>query len=237
MALPRTLFINSATTEGYYGPHSTHFLPPRAEPALPDPFVAEEWAAELSALLPEGAAWPRGPGSTLQRVLAALAVELARLDGRGRALADEGDPRRTIELIADWERVLALPDACAPEAATIDDRRAAVWLRLLGVLDQSPASFVDLASRLGYAAVVDEFFSEQAALASGIPYSGDGWAHTWRMRVDAEVDATVFRAGAGRAGDPLRKWGIHMLECQVRRAKPAHTRVLFSYTSHTLLVE
>ncbi|MCU0919031.1 MAG: YmfQ family protein [Burkholderiaceae bacterium] len=236
---PRDLYINSATLEAYYGPNRTLFLAPRQEPALPSPFDADEFAAQLQALLPQGAAWLVEAGTVLRRLLGALAAEFARVDGRARALADESDPRRTSEMLDDWERMLGLPDACTQAASGLEERRAVVQAKvLLGAEGlQSPAYFVDLASRLGYGATVQEFASEQDAIDAGIPYSGSGWAHTWRLNVDAEVAVTLFRAGSARAGDPLRSWGIHPIECRVNHAKPAHTRALYAYSSHVLLGE
>jgi uncharacterized protein YmfQ (DUF2313 family) len=34
----------------------------------------------------------------------------------------------------------------------------------------------------------------------------------------------------GRVSDPLAAWGNTLLECVMRRLKPAHTTLLFSYT-------
>lgn len=235
MPLPRNVFINSAGAEAYYGPAAAFFLAPVKEPTMRQAYSAADFTAQLVALLPEGAAWPRDPASTLQALMRGLASELARVDARAVDLAAEADPRGTDELIADWERQLGLPDPCAPAVATLDERRAAVVIKLVSPGSQSRAYFIDLASRLGYAVTLDEFFSEGAAIAGGIPYTGTGWAYTWRVNVDAEVGVTHFRAGSGRAGEPIRAWEIHPLECQVRRSAPAHTRVLFAYSSFTII--
>lgn len=235
MSLPLNVFINSVGTEGYYGPAASFFLAPVKEPTMRQAYSAGDFTSQLVALLPEGGAWPRDPGSALQALMRGLAAELARIDARAVALTAEADPRITSELISEWERQLGLPDPCAPAAATLDERRAAVVIKLVATGSQSRAFFIDLATRLGYAVTLDEFFSEGAAIAGGIPYTGTGWAYTWRMNVDAEVGVTHFRAGSGRAGEPIRAWEIHPLECQVRRSAPAHTRVLFAYSSFVVI--
>jgi hypothetical protein len=83
------------------------------------------YARQLKALLPQGVAWNLEPDSMVSRVMLALAEELARIDGRAAALIQEIDPRTTLELLPDWERMLALPDICAPAAQTLQERRAA----------------------------------------------------------------------------------------------------------------
>jgi uncharacterized protein YmfQ (DUF2313 family) len=188
-----------------------------------------EYRDALAALLPEGAAWPRDPASPLMRLLAAFAAELERLDGRAAQLLAETDPASTTELLADWERVVGLPDPCVTQAQTVAERRAALEGRLTTVGGQSRAFFLQLAARLGYVVTIDEFTSEAEATAAGIVFTGDEWAHIWRVNVPNTVGITPFRAGAGSAGEPLRSWGNEVIECQFNRVKPAHTQVLFAY--------
>lgn len=185
----------------------------------------------LSALLPTGAAWPRDPASALQLLVGALSAELARVDARAAQLLAEVDPAATAELLADWERVVGLPDPCVTQVQTVAERRAALEGRLTAVGGQSRAFFIALASRLGYSVTIDEFPSAAAATAAGITYTGDDWAHTWRVNVPAGVAVKAFRAGAGAAGEPLRSWSNEVIECQFNRHKPAHTRLLFAYAA------
>ncbi|MFG6462248.1 YmfQ family protein [Roseateles sp. DXS20W] len=189
----------------------------------------EEYRDALAALLPTGGAWPRDPQSQLMRFVGGLAAELARLDARAALLLAETDPAATTELLPDWERVVGLPDPCVTLAQTVAQRRQALEGRLTAVGGQSRRFFVQLAARLGYAITIDEFASAAAATAAGITFTGDGWAHTWRVNVPTSVSVTPFRAGAGAAGEPLRAWSNEVLECQFNRYKPAHTRVLFAY--------
>jgi len=189
----------------------------------------EEYRDALAALLPSGGAWPRDPGSVLMRFIASLAIEFARLDARAAQLLAESDPAATTELLADWERVVGLPDPCVTQAQTIAQRRQALEGRLTAVGGQSRRFFIELASRLGYTITIDEFRSAAEATAAGITFTGDEWAHTWRVNVPTPVSITYFRVGAGAVGEPLRAWSNEVLECQFNRYKPAHTRVLFAY--------
>lgn len=189
----------------------------------------DEYRDALAALLPSGAAWSRDPASALMKVLAALGAELERLDGRAAQLLAETDPASTTELLPDWERVVGLPDPCVTLSQTVAERRLALEGRLTAVGGQSRAFFIALASRLGYSVTIDEFASSGAATAAGITFTGDEWAHIWRVNVPTSVAITPFRAGAGAAGEPLRAWSNEVIECQFLRYKPAHTQVLFAY--------
>lgn len=192
---------------------------------------ADDYRSALASLLPVGPAWPTDANSVLQRFLGALAAEFARLDARAALLWAEVDPARTAELLADHERVVGLPDPCVTTVQTVAERRKALQGRLTSVGGQSKQFFINLASRLGYSVTIDEFTSAAQATAAGVLFSGDEWAHIWRVNVPTSVGVTPFRAGAGSAGEPLRAWSDEVIECQFNRYKPAHTRVLFAYTT------
>lgn len=191
----------------------------------------DEYRDALAALLPTGAAWPRDPDAVLMQFLASLAVEFERIDARAAQLLSETDPAATTELLSDWERVVGLPDPCVTQAQTIAQRRQALEGRMTAVGGQSRRFFIELAARLGYSVTIDEFRSAAEATAAGISFTGDEWAHTWRVNVPTSVAITYFRVGSGAVGEPLRAWSNEVLECQFNRYKPAHTRVLFAYAS------
>lgn len=188
-----------------------------------------EYRDALAGLLPTGGAWPRDPAGALMQLLASIAVEFERLDGRAAQLLAEVDPASTTELLPDWERVVGLPDPCVTLAQTVAERRQALEGRLTSVGGQSRRFFIGLAARLGYSITIDEFVSAAAATAAGISFTGDEWASVWRVNVPTTVSITPFRVGAGAAGEPLRTWSNQVIECQFKRYKPAHTRVLFAY--------
>lgn len=196
---------------------------------------AEAYLAQLQALLPSGVAWPREPEAVLTRLLAAWAEELARVDRRAGDLLREADPRATLELLPDWERVAGLPDACAPSAAsTIQERRAALVARLTSTGGQSVAYFRDLAAALGYDAIeITEyrpFTVGRSTLGLAALNGGAEVRLVWRVVVpDARV--TWFRAGASTLGaDPLARLArAEDLECLLTRLAPAHTQLIIAY--------
>jgi uncharacterized protein YmfQ (DUF2313 family) len=133
---------------------------------------------------------------------------------RAQALLAEMIPATAGESLPDWERVLDLPDPCTGPLATIQARRQAVVIKDGAGGGLSRQYYIDLAASLGYAITIDEG-------VNGDPY-------TWRVTAGA-VPIKYFRAGASAAGDRLQEWGEPLLECVIRRLKPAHTDVIFAY--------
>lgn len=175
----------------------------------------DAYLAQLQALLPEGAALPRDPNASLALLLAALAEEFARIDGRADDLINEADPQTTSELLTDWERVYGLPDLClylTPQ--TVQQRRSALVVRMRSVDDLTKQFFIDLAATIGYTITVDE--------------NVDGSPFKWRVN-SSGATITDFTVGSSTVGDALRSWGDALLECTIARYTPAHTQVLFAY--------
>ncbi|MCX7061329.1 MAG: DUF2313 domain-containing protein [Gammaproteobacteria bacterium] len=174
--------------------------------------TAEDYAAQLAALLPTGAAWQPSPETLLGRLLLAIGSELARVHARADTLRIEADPRSTTELLPEWEITAGLPDPCVSGPQTIEQRRAALLARLTGTGGASRAYFIGVAAAYGYTVTIEE-----PAL------------HTWRMRSAEAVGISRFRAGLSTAGDPLASFGNEAFECLFNRIKPAHTALLFAY--------
>lgn len=185
------------------------------------------YTAQLQALLPSGAAWPREPEAALTRLLDALAAELAIIDGRAAQLIEEADPRSTSELLPDWERVVGLPDPCAGDDQTLAGRRERLVQKLTTRGGQSRAYFIRLAAALGYPITITEFrpFTCNSYCDDGL--DPDPWRFVWRVNAPA-VTIRPFTAESG-CDEPIRAWGNEVLECAISRHKPAHTNVIFGY--------
>lgn len=193
------------------------------------------YAEQMRALLPQGAAWDFAPDGPMAALIAALAEEFGRIDLRGLDLIEEMDPRTTLELLPDWERVAELPDTCTGAPDTAAERQAALHQKLTRVGAQNRAAYVEMAARVGYAIRIEEHRTMRAGFRCGDRCNGLTWSHVWTVYIrpfDGYLEETsflaVFRAGS-RAGDRLRGWGALDLECLIRRAAPAHTQVLFAY--------
>ena len=187
----------------------------------------EQYLIHLQALLPSGAAWPREPDTVLTKVLHALADGLARAHNRAVNILNEADPRTTLELLTDWERVCGLPDPCSGLAATIAERRAQVVARLTATGGQSVAYFESLAATLGFPiTIVERRARFHGRRHHGTPYGGPEMQFIWEVHLPPE---TVFRRrhGQGFHGEPYASWGAQVLICMLERLKPAHTRIWY----------
>jgi len=202
------------------------------------PRSRESYAHALLSKLPIGEIWPRAPDTTLVETMTGLAGVVARWAERvGMFLITEAFPPHSYHMLPDWERVLGLPEPCIPAAQTLEERRAAVSEKLSrrpGA--QSRNYYIGIAERLGYQ---DITIREFQPFMFGVSRLGDPrWRiappemrYTWIVTVPGER-LSWFRFGYGRSGqDPhLRIRRGEDLECVLRRMKPAHTQLIFSYT-------
>lgn len=177
----------------------------------------ESYGQQLSQLAPRGKAIPKALDSRFRQLLFAVAFMLARVEKRARDLLNEFDPRTTVELLPEWERLVGLPDPCTGPAETLQERRARVVQKLNPAKYQNLAFYQDLATRLGYVVTIQEFIPMESPFL-------------WRVTV-TEPRITFFRCGQSRCGDRLRSIErADDLECLLFRLKPAHTTLEVAYT-------
>lgn len=196
---------------------------------------AFDYAGQLKQLLPRGLAWEMPAGGVLDGLLLALAEEFARIDGRAGVLLEEADPRTTLELLIDWERVAGLPDSCTGAPEETYERQVALHQKLTGIGGQNRAAFIEIAARIGYAIELEEHRPFRVGDRIGAPVNGLAWAWAWTVLV--RPFEGVFEEGDFlahfRAGDPVGRrlvgFGQLDVECIISRAAPAHTTVLFAY--------
>ena len=220
--------------------------------AEPDPLSGTtateyDYAEQLARHLPAGLAWPRQEGSNFRGLLLGLAGELARIHGRALDLKREIDPRTATELLPDWEEFLGLPDDCTPTPGDVTARRAQVLAVLLEKGGQTPAYLVNLSASYGFEVEIVEhlpFLAGSSTAGDPLENPGDpflagdntagerlGFVTAWGFCFDVISDLYTFHefTAGSSAGLPLRSWGNDLLECIVRRAKPAHTEARFLY--------
>lgn len=191
----------------------------------------QDYLAQLLALLPPGPAWDAEAVPELVKVLEALAQEFARVDARADSLLGEMVPSGVRELLPDWERVLGLPDPCLGAEGGFAERRAEVVRRFGEVGRQDPQYFVEIARRLGY---IDAWVEEFKAPRFGRSTFGLARFGTRRQQFLWKLHLGARRAGGARFG--VTQWGErfganpnNIIECIVRRYRPAHTHVIFEY--------
>lgn len=188
---------------------------------------ADEYAGQLAALLPPGAVWNLDADSKLSAFWFALAQELARVDLRADALVNESDPRTISETLPEWEALLGLPDPCVSFDQTTAERVRSVVAKYIAQGGQSPAYFIEIAAALGFTITLTEFRPYTVGMAVNLPICGSTWAYAWQ--VNAPLASVQKMTVADAVDNPLRWWENEILECVMKRLKPAHTSVLFAY--------
>jgi uncharacterized protein YmfQ (DUF2313 family) len=191
--------------------------------------TAEDYQEQLLELLPPGPAWPRELDTVLAKLLLAEADELARADGRADQLLEEADPRTTSEMLADWERVVGLPDECMDLGPTPEERRQRLHQKLAWQGGQSAAFFLNLLEVLGYpGCTITEFPPMRANSRCDSALNQGGWRYAWRINVPSSVVIRNMTA-ISPCSAPIRRWGDSSLACILAGYRPAHTVLYISY--------
>ncbi len=193
--------------------------------------MATAYRQQLQALLPTGAAWPRGEDAMLTKLLDGWAEEFARVEERMEQLLAEYDPRTAYEMLPEWEAALGLPDPCTAAATTIAARQLACWRKLAYQAGQTPAFYIALAASIGFDVTIHEFDPEvddyDTSLSAQV--AAGRWRYIWRVHVR---NGSVFNymVAGDPAGSALLEGDAALdLECIISAARPAHTHVIFSY--------
>ncbi len=180
--------------------------------------------------LPTGFALGRR-GQVLDTVLLAVATLLQDAEASAERLMEEIDPRTANALLPDFERVLG-PDPCGRDRGnlTIEQRQRLAHQRWTARGGQSIPYMVETARKLGVEVTIDEFWPSRAGvLHAGQRLRPEGCQFVWRVNIPGLITVVKFRAGASHAGHPLGSFQLSSIECELRRIKPAHTHVVFSY--------
>ncbi len=118
----------------------------------------DDYVSAFSQLLPQGIAWPRTVDSFLMKIVTGLSQFWGQVDfAAAKLLETESDPRKTIDLLPEWERAFGLPDPCIAEPLTIGDRRNALIMRMTLLGAQSREFFIATAAQIGYTISITEF--------------------------------------------------------------------------------
>ena len=158
-----------------------------------------------------------------------MAATFCRVDERAQDLISEAYPDTTDELLEDWERVAGLPDECSPLAPTKEERRAQLVQKITDIGGQNAAYFEEVASRLGFDVEVVDFKHFRVGQSRvGDALTNLDWTFWWAVKGPSTINRP-FRVGTGRVGDRLVTIGNELLECTMKKLKPAHTQVLFIY--------
>jgi uncharacterized protein YmfQ (DUF2313 family) len=161
---------------------------------------------------PTGIVWTGDTGSRYYRLLQGIAAELVRFHNRCNDMIDEALPDTTSEQLADWERVLALPDPYQALAiGTADaDRREALTNRLAMYGGANVAYWVAMAAKFNVTVAIAETLSPFVWSVTGAEWT--------RMTCASDCDASILEA------TDLGNYIRYLFE----RFKPAHTFIFWT---------
>jgi uncharacterized protein YmfQ (DUF2313 family) len=173
-------------------------------------------------ITPPGRALSRDTTSTWVSLLWALGAEFARIDGEVVSLADELDPRTTLELLPEWEAMVGLPDDCAG-TLTLDGRRNALVQRLTARGNLSKTFLIEAAAALGFTVTIVEF--DPVAIDEPVidePFIEADAQFYFEVQT-ADLLEVLPLVDAIGADEPFGYLGNAALMCLIDRVKPAHT--------------
>ncbi len=158
----------------------------------------DAYSRMLKTLLPRGRLWLLQVGSWVSKTALGAAEELARVDARGVDFLDEADPRTASETLADWERVLGLPDERVPEISTDPaERRVAITQKYTSLGGQNLVFWSTLTASCGYELVEVNNFGG-AVLRVGFRVNdrvyGDAYAYSMELVVNPPEGAALSHA-------------------------------------------
>lgn len=160
----------------------------------------------LFRLLPPGDLLSQDSDSNLAALFDAFARELERIESLGETILVDLDPRITALFLADWERVLVLPE-CGGELGTTPERRGAAHAKLSAERNLSAAYIQAACAAAGFTVTVTPSATVDHQFDVDLP----------------SIEMVWFRMGESSMGDRLGAWGNTELVCLLDRLKPAHT--------------
>ena len=175
-----------------------------------------DYGQQLRQLLPPGPAFDPALQPDWAQIVAALAPELARVDGNGEALLLELNPATATVLLPVWEGYLGLPDLCTvPGSQTLEERRQAVIDKLAATGAPQLSYYRKMGSQLGLTVEIEEFRPARVGSTSvGDFVYGAGWPWSWIAGVPAEAYGTVEAAA---------------LDCRLQLQAPEYTDVVLGF--------
>lgn len=192
------------------------------------------WLASLQALLPPGSALTREPGAVFTKVLEAIAAQFAAAEARAVDLCNQSsDPLVATYMLADWERLLGLPDDCmVGQALSLVDRQRTAGQRLVEEGGQSRAHFIDLAARLGEpGCTISEFrpfnCNDDCNDALHSPFD----RFTWAVNIPHPADGVRWMTCNDDCTSALQEYTPSLIECPITERSPEHTTVIFRYAA------
>lgn len=204
----------------------------------------------ISNLLPKGRLWKvvQNSDSVFSKFIKASAEEFCRVDDRTKQMLLEVDPRTTFESVDQWEAALGIPDECTPEGQDLAERRTQIVQKLTNVGGISKTFYEFIIAQLGFTATVENrlnFIVGRARVGDALTNYFNrvflvgqntvgeqlkvvGWRYYFNVELPA-TSAQFFEVGLSTVGQPLVAFSNPLIECTIRKLKPAHSGVIFTF--------
>ncbi|MFA7942071.1 YmfQ family protein [Pseudomonas brenneri] len=193
-------------------------------------FTDADFASALLGLLPRGRVWPKDLSSVQAQAISCFAPTFTRISDSALSLIEDTFPASTINFLPEWEATMGLPDPCAGVSPTFQGRRNQVAARFSNSGGQSIRFFQAFAQGLGYNVTITQYAPFRCGQSvCGQQLGGEDWFFAWAINSKFNT-INHFRVGQSATGEPLSSWSNAVLECELARAKPAHTILQFHYS-------
>lgn len=198
-------------------------------------------------LLPPGRLWTPREQPVFLSFITSIVTEFCRVDDRADEMKRTVDPRTASEALDLWESMLGIPDECTPDGQDLVERRSQVVQKLTNIGGLSKTFYEFIGNQLGFDITVENRRSFLAGRSvAGDPISNDfdvpfvagtecgkqlrliGWKYYFNVDMPATA-ADHFVAGSV-AGTPIVVFSNELIECTIRKIKPANAGVFFTFT-------
>ena len=195
----------------------------------PPAFGKLDFQQAMQRLAPRGRIWRGDPLAIFVNTLGALAPTYARSTAAGAELLIDANPTTTVNLLAEWEDSLGLPDPCTASNPSIEQRQAAVRAKWGARGGLRPDYFITMAANLGFAITIEEFTPYSVDQPVDLPLLDAAWSYIWQVNAPAVV-TSYFTVDSSAVDDPLEDYDAGELVCRITRDAPAGTLVLFAFS-------
>ncbi len=143
-------------------------------------------------------------------------------------LFDEWDPQNTSIFLDEWEKSVGIPDDCFDIAATDDERRVNILLKLTSLNATTAKQFEAVAAILGITVTVTSglAFSTLPLILPFLLLSAEEAAYTIVVTLDASLEPEGFPLTLPFT---LTSPFPDILECLFNKLKPVNTQIIFRY--------
>ena len=207
-----------------------------------------KYKALLVNLLPKGRLWQPSGHPVFDKLLKSTAQEFCRVDDRVKKMRTEVDPRTATdaEALDQWEGVLGLPDECTPEGLTEQERQTQASQKLtnIGGLSKTFYEFIggqfgfdiNVENRVNFIAgraragdMLTNYFNRHfvAGSTAGTFLTEIGWRFYYN--IELPISASKHFVAGSLAGDAIREFSNPLIECTMKKLKPAHASPFFTF--------